>query len=58
MNVYKDQSFCTAKNCGNMDCLRNVNRKDFDPEPTDTIAWSGFSTCPEYRKLNYMENGK
>lgn len=58
MNCYKDITFCTAKNCGKLDCPLNTNRPDFQPEPTDRISWSGFSTCPEYRKLNYMENGK
>ena len=53
--TYKDMTFCTAKNCGKLDCPRNVNGANFKPEPTDRISWSGFSTCPEYRKLNYRK---
>lgn len=53
--TYKDTTFCTAKNCGKLDCPRNTNRPDFNPQPTDLIAWAGFENCPERRSINYKK---
>jgi len=56
MMCYKDMTFCTAKDCAKLDCLRNTRNKEFfrpDDFWKDKIAWSAFqSQCPDYRKEN------
>ena len=55
MPTYKDTTFCTAKDCGNLQCHRNINRPDFQPKPTDRISWMGFENCPNRRSINYKK---
>lgn len=56
MMSYKDMTFCTAKDCAKMECLRNTrNKKFFCPSDfwKDKIAWSDFQNqgCPDYAKI-------
>lgn len=57
--IYKDMTFCTAKNCGKLDCPRNTNGPNFNPKSTDWISWIGFENCTERRSIDYKkEKGK
>ena len=58
MNTYKGISFCTAKNCGNLDCHRNTLRSDFQPGENDWISWIGHQNCQNYVKLDKKEQTK
>ena len=53
MLCYKDITFCTAKDCDNLKCRRNMRRDDFRPDDffKDLIALKDFKTgCPKYKK--------
>lgn len=52
--TYKDIAFCTAKDCRNLDCMRNTNRPDF--QPGDMLcSFINFKwKCKDYKK----EQGK
>jgi hypothetical protein len=52
--TYKDMTFCTAKDCRNLDCHRNMNRPDFQPGE-QLVAMCNFKwKCTEFKK----EQGK
>ena len=53
MLCYKDMSFCTAKDCTNMECNRNTSGPNFNPDDwwKDKVAYAAFKEkCKEYRK--------
>lgn len=55
MLCYKDMTFCTAIDCVNLECKRNMNREDFTPDSfwKDKIAQSDFrKICKQYYKEN------
>lgn len=53
--TYKDITFCTAKDCGNLECHRNTNRPDFQPGD-QLVAMCNFKwKCVEFKK---KEHGK
>lgn len=56
--TYKDMTFCTAKNCGKLDCHRNTLRSDFHPGENDWISWIGHQNCQNYVKLDKKEQSK
>lgn len=48
--TYKDMAFCPAKDCRNLDCMRNTNRPDFQPGDMP-VCYAGFNVnCKEYKK--------
>ena len=48
--TYKDMAFCAAKDCGNLKCIRNTNRPDFQPGDM-LVCYAGYSvSCEEYKK--------
>ena len=56
MPTYKDTTFCTAKDCGNLQCHRNMNRPDFQPGE-QLVALCNFQwKCTEFKKKE--EQGK
>lgn len=56
--TYKDMTFCTAKNCGKLDCHRNTLRSDFQPDENAIISWIGNQNCQNYVKLDKKEQNK
>lgn len=53
MICYKDITFCAAKDCKCLDCLRNTKREDFLPDDffKDKVAYSNFQKdCTRYEK--------
>lgn len=50
MICYKGMTFCSAKDCRNLQCDRNTNRPDFQPNDLP-VAYAGFrDNCKEYEK--------
>jgi hypothetical protein len=52
--TYKDIAFCTAKDCRNLDCIRNTNRPDFQPGDMPYSVINFKWKCKDYKK----EQGK
>lgn len=54
MIVYQDMTFCSCKECINLDCNRNINHINWDALPDNMgVAMSDFSVCClNYRKGN------
>lgn len=58
MLCYKDMSFCTATDCGNLECIRNTRGSFYNP-PDDFwkehTCYADFQrTCKDYKKENNM----
>ena len=50
--TYKDMSFCPAKDCRNLECIRNTSRPDFQPGDMP-VCYAGFNkNCKEFKKEN------
>jgi hypothetical protein len=47
---YKDMAFCTAKDCRNLDCIRNTARPDFQPGDMPYSLINFKWKCKEYKK--------
>ena len=55
MICYKDRTFCTAKECTDLECRLNTKRPDFQPGDM-LVAYADFKkTCPDY-KTEVKEN--
>ena len=53
MLCYKDMVFCTAKDCANMECIRNTRGPHFTPDEwwANKVAYADIKDgCHEYRK--------
>lgn len=49
MICYKDMTFCAAKDCRNLKCIRNTNRPEFQPGDMP-VCYAGFKeTCKKYK---------
>lgn len=53
--TYKDIAFCTAKDCRNLECIRNTNRPDFQPGDMPVCYMNFKEGCKKFKK---KEQGK
>lgn len=59
MMCYKDRSWCSAKDCQNMECNRNTNNKEvFNPDEfwSKRVSYMNFrKDCKDYIPTNKHE---
>lgn len=53
---YKDISFCPAKDCRNLDCRRNMNHPDFQPNGLSVCYVNFYMSCKEYKEQKQKEH--
>ena len=63
MLCYRDMTFCDAKDCANLKCLRNTRNTEFF-HPDDfwkehVAMWVDYAkTCPNYKKEEPKDDSK